>query len=123
MVVLFAVLVVAVVGAAVLIAVRFPRVGQLPDVVPDQAVTHVPADGPLTSEDLRRVRFPVVFRGYRMADVDALLDRLADQQSASPPAGAVPSPPHGDVPQTPAVSPAAAPNATSGSSAQWEATP
>ncbi len=42
-----------------------------PDVV-------VPA-GDLRSEDLRRVRFGVTFRGYRMTEVDALLDRLAAQ--------------------------------------------
>lgn len=80
MVVLFALLVVAVVGAAVLVALRFPQAGQLPEVVPDHAVAQVPAQGPLTAEDVRLVRFPVVFRGYRMADVDALLDRLADQR-------------------------------------------
>lgn len=39
----------------------------------------VPADGDLTGTDLRRVRFPLVLRGYRMAEVDALLDRLATQ--------------------------------------------
>ena len=37
----------------------------------------VPADGPLTADDLRRVRFSLAFRGYRMSEVDALLDRLA----------------------------------------------
>jgi DivIVA domain-containing protein len=33
----------------------------------------------LRAEDLRQVRFPLAFRGYRMSEVDALLDRLADQ--------------------------------------------
>lgn len=42
-----------------------------PDVV-------VPA-GDLRGEDLRRVRFGVTFRGYRMTEVDVLLDRLAAQ--------------------------------------------
>jgi DivIVA domain-containing protein len=37
----------------------------------------VPASGPLTGEDLRRVRFSLAFRGYRMSEVDALLDRMA----------------------------------------------
>ncbi len=32
---------------------------------------------PLTADDLRRVRFTTAFRGYRMSEVDALLDRLA----------------------------------------------
>jgi DivIVA domain-containing protein len=83
MVVLFAVLVVAVIGGAVLVALRFPQAGQLPEAAPDQAVAGGPAEGPWTADDLRRVRFPVVFRGYRMADVDALLDRLAEQQASS----------------------------------------
>lgn len=82
MTVVFAILVVAVVGGAVLVALRYPQAGQLPEVVPDHAVTEVPEAGPLTADDLRRVRFPVVFRGYRMADVDALLDRLAEQHDA-----------------------------------------
>ena len=29
--------------------------------------------------DLRQVRFSLAFRGYRMSEVDALLDRLARQ--------------------------------------------
>lgn len=132
MVVLFALLVVALVGAAVLIAVRFPQAGQLPEVVPDQPVAQVPAAGALTADDLRRVRFPVVFRGYRMADVDALLDRLADQRAASPPAPGTPPPqPYGDASGPPAASPPADapqspavwPNSAPGPTAQWEATP
>lgn len=34
---------------------------------------------PLAGEDLRRVRFPLALRGYRMAEVDALLARLATE--------------------------------------------
>lgn len=34
-------------------------------------------DGPLQGADVGRLRFPVVLRGYRMSDVDAVLDRLA----------------------------------------------
>jgi DivIVA domain-containing protein len=40
----------------------------------------VPADGPITADDLRRIRFPLAFRGYRMAEVDALLERLAEER-------------------------------------------
>ncbi len=36
-------------------------------------------DGPLGAPDLERVRFSMALRGYRMAEVDALLDRLAAQ--------------------------------------------
>ncbi len=34
-------------------------------------------DGPLGADDLRRVRFSLALRGYRMNEVDALLARLA----------------------------------------------
>jgi DivIVA domain-containing protein len=40
----------------------------------------VPAHGPITADDLRRIRFPLAFRGYRMAEVDALLQRLAEER-------------------------------------------
>ncbi|MGA8847835.1 MAG: DivIVA domain-containing protein [Nocardioides sp.] len=35
--------------------------------------------GTLRGRHLREVRFAVTFRGYRMSEVDALLDRLATQ--------------------------------------------
>ena len=40
---------------------------------PDPAV---PAEGPVSAEDLARVRFGMALRGYRMAEVDDLLDRV-----------------------------------------------
>ncbi len=49
--------------------------------------------GPVGAEDLRRVRFPLAFRGYRMADVDHLLDRLAAEREHSGPGGDGPRPP------------------------------
>jgi DivIVA domain-containing protein len=52
-----------------------PAYGDSPDAL-------VPADGPVTADDLRRVRFPLAFRGYRMAEVDALLERLAEEREA-----------------------------------------
>ena len=51
--------------------------GDRPDVL-------VPADGPVRAEDLRRVRFSLAFRGYRMSEVDALLDRLATELEEAP---------------------------------------
>ena len=39
-------------------------------------------DGPLGADDLRRVRFSLAFRGYRMSEVDALLDRLARERES-----------------------------------------
>jgi DivIVA domain-containing protein len=43
----------------------------------------VPAEGVLSAADLRRVRFSLAFRGYRMSEVDALLDRLAAERETS----------------------------------------
>jgi DivIVA domain-containing protein len=43
----------------------------------DRPDAPVPADRPLGAADLRRVRFSVTLRGYRMSEVDALLARLA----------------------------------------------
>lgn len=36
-------------------------------------------DGPITGRDLRDVKIAVVTRGYSMEQVDAILDRLAQQ--------------------------------------------
>jgi DivIVA domain-containing protein len=59
----------------------------------DRPPSLVPAEGPLSADDLRRVRFPLAFRGYRMADVDELLDRLArEREHADPSAGDGPGP-------------------------------
>lgn len=37
----------------------------------------LPEDRPVTGADLRRIRLPVVFRGYRMTEVDWLVDELS----------------------------------------------
>lgn len=49
-------------------------------------------DGPLTGADLQRVRFSLAFRGYRMSEVDALLDRLAAQVDGGEPEPAAEEP-------------------------------
>lgn len=73
----FAVLVVLVLGAiAVVAAGRGTPMAEAYDDRPDVVV---PATGLLTSADLRQVRFPLAVRGYRMQEVDALLERLARQ--------------------------------------------
>jgi DivIVA domain-containing protein len=75
---LFAILVVlALGGVAVVAAGRGTPMAQAYDDAPDSLV---PARGPVTADDLRRIRFPIAFRGYRMAEVDALLDRLAEER-------------------------------------------
>ena len=49
---------------------------------PDRPDPGVPTDRPVTAHDLRTVRFSLGFRGYRMDEVDALLDRLATEAEA-----------------------------------------
>lgn len=79
----FAFVIVAVMGAVAVVAAG--RGGTLAEVFDDRPDSRVPAEGPLTAADLRRVRFSTALRGYRMAEVDALLDRLGaelDERSA-----------------------------------------
>jgi len=73
----FAVLVVLVMGGVA--AVAAGRGAPMSDAYDDRPDALVPVDGPLRAEHLRRVRFSLAFRGYRMSEVDALLDRLARQ--------------------------------------------
>ena len=70
----FAVLVVAAMGATAVAATG--RLGSLSEAYDDRPDSTVPADGPLGPDDLERVRFTTALRGYRMSEVDALLDRL-----------------------------------------------
>ncbi|WP_052336398.1 DivIVA domain-containing protein [Nocardioides alkalitolerans] len=61
----------------------------------DRPDTTVPAAGPVTADDLRRLRFPVVLRGYRMSEVDALVERLVRERDVDlyrPTTEAVPDP-------------------------------
>jgi len=50
----------------------------LVDAPPDGADLELPA-GRLFAEDLRAVRFGLVLRGYRMSEVDAVLERLGEE--------------------------------------------
>lgn len=74
----FAILVVLALGGIALVAAG--RGAPLAEVYDDRPDSSVPAEGPLTADDLRRVRFSLGFRGYRMSEVDALLDRLASER-------------------------------------------
>lgn len=71
----FAVLIVALMGVIAVVAAG--RGGSMAEVYDDRPDSRVQAEGPLTATDLRRVRFSTAFRGYRMSEVDALLDRLS----------------------------------------------
>jgi DivIVA domain-containing protein len=66
---------IAVVAVVALLAVG--RLGELPDADADRAPLALPADRPMDRADVDGVRFAVGLRGYRMDEVDDVLDRLA----------------------------------------------
>ena len=73
-------IVVAAVAAALfgLAAVVFGRGEELAPLAPGATPTRLPA-GEVEGDDVRDLRFPQAVRGYRMAEVDWVLDRLADE--------------------------------------------
>jgi DivIVA domain-containing protein len=77
---LFAVLVVLAMGGIALVAAG--RGAPMVPAYDDRPDATVPREGVLGAQDLRRVRFSLAFRGYRMSEVDALLDRLAREKEA-----------------------------------------
>lgn len=44
----------------------------------DRSPVELPADRPVTGDDVRALRMPVAVRGYRMTEADWLLEQLAD---------------------------------------------
>jgi DivIVA domain-containing protein len=78
----FAFIIVAVMGAVAVVASG--RGGSMAETFDDRPDSRVQADGPLTAADLRSVRFSTAFRGYRMSEVDSLLDRLAAELAPAP---------------------------------------
>lgn len=72
-----AVLIVLVMGAVAVVASG--RGGSLGPAYDDRADVRLPADRPVTGDDLRALRFNTAVRGYRASEVDALIERLADQ--------------------------------------------
>jgi len=79
----FALLIVVAMGIVAVVATG--RGGSMADVYDDRPDSRVQADGPLTASDVRRVRFSTAFRGYRMSEVDALLDRISAELEPSNP--------------------------------------
>ena len=57
----------------------FGRGEELAPMPPDGTPVELPDDRPVQGEDVRVLRLPVVLRGYRMAEVDWVLDQLARQ--------------------------------------------
>jgi len=54
------------------------RLGGMPPMVDDRPGPDLPRHE-LSANDVRKARFAVVMRGYAMSQVDAVMDRLADQ--------------------------------------------
>lgn len=56
----------------------FGRGEQMAALPPRTSPSELP-DGPIGGDDVRRIRFGLALRGYRMSDVDWTLDRLSDE--------------------------------------------
>lgn len=71
---------IALVAAIVFGAVAYAlgRLGGMQPAPPESGAVGLPP-GPVTSDAIERTRFGLAFRGYRMAEVDAVLDRLRDE--------------------------------------------
>ncbi len=101
----FAILIVLVMGGVAALAAG--RGAPMSEAYDDRPDALVPKDGALSSTDVRQVRFSLAFRGYRMSEVDALLDRIARELDRAEEAGqdeVVDTPPlpevRGDDPRT-----------------------
>lgn len=57
----------------------FGRGEALAPMPPDAVPVELPEDRPTTADDIRLLRLPVVLRGYRMHEVDWVLDKLAGE--------------------------------------------
>jgi DivIVA domain-containing protein len=86
----FAVLIVLLMGGIAIVAVGSG--GTMSEEYDDRPDVRVQADGPLTAQDLRAVRFTTAIRGYRASEVDSLLARLSEQLDADQPAELEPTP-------------------------------
>lgn len=76
----FVILIVALLGVIAVVAGGWG--GSMAQTYDDRPDVRVQADAPLSAADLRRVRFSTAFRGYRMSEVDALLDRVGAEMEA-----------------------------------------
>lgn len=61
-----------------LASVLFGRGEELPPLPPGASPTRLPSSD-VTSDDLRDVRFQMVLRGYKMSEVDWVLERLGTE--------------------------------------------
>ena len=75
---LYGLLAIVVAVGLFLIATRFLPAGeQIAPSLRDEPQWLLPQDHALRAEDVESVRLPVALRGYRFAETDVLLDRLA----------------------------------------------
>jgi DivIVA domain-containing protein len=63
-------------------AVAAGRWGSMAEAYPDRPDLRLPDDRPIRPDDVDRLRFSVGLRGYRMSEVDAVLDRLSAELAA-----------------------------------------
>ncbi|MDK0522016.1 DivIVA domain-containing protein [Streptomyces sp. ML-6] len=68
---------VVVVAAVTLAVVGGGKSAVLQDVAPEQLTDPLPETRPVGRADIEALRLPVAARGYRMTEVDEVLDRLA----------------------------------------------
>ena len=67
-------------GVLFLLATRFlPGGEQIAPAVRDEPPWDLPPERRLTAGDIDELRLPVALRGYRFAETDQLLDRLAEE--------------------------------------------
>lgn len=68
------------IGALYLLAARLLPAGeQIAPSIRDEPIWALPAGRALAADDVAEVRLPVALRGYRFAETDLLLDRLAEE--------------------------------------------
>lgn len=78
--VVYALLAVGLIGGLFLLAARLLPAGeQIAPPVRDEPIWSLPRDRRMQAVDVAEVRLPVALRGYRFAETDELLDRLADE--------------------------------------------
>ncbi|KJY21168.1 MULTISPECIES: DivIVA domain-containing protein [Streptomyces] len=68
---------VVVVAAVTLAVIGGGSEAVLPEAEPDRVADGLPETRPVVREDIDALRLPVAPRGYRMAEVDDVLERLA----------------------------------------------
>jgi DivIVA domain-containing protein len=80
---LYGLLAIAIAVLLFALAARFLPAGeQIAPPLRDEPPWDLPADRTITADDVDEVRLPVALRGYRFAETDLLLDRLAGELRA-----------------------------------------